>query len=39
MEQEQPKKSKKDIFIGTIIGVVLYKVVVDVIWPLISKYF
>jgi len=37
MEKEQPKKSKKNIFIGAIIGVILYKIVVDLIWPMISN--
>lgn len=36
MEKEQPKKNTKNLFIGAIIGVILYKIVVDLIWTMIS---
>ena len=37
MSKEQTKKTTKNVFILAIVGVVLYKVVVDLIWPLIAS--
>ena len=36
MSKEQTKKTTKNVFILTIVGVILYKIVVDLIWPLIA---
>ncbi len=35
MEKENKSLNTKSMFIGGIIGVILYKIVVDLIWPMI----
>lgn len=37
MKKEQQKIGAKSIFIGAIVGVILYKIVFDLILPLISS--
>ncbi len=36
MEKEQPKKSKGNFYVGLIVGVIVYGIVKELIWPMIS---
>ncbi len=37
MEKEQPKKSKVNFFLGIVAGFIIYGIIKEIIWPLISN--
>lgn len=37
MEKEQPKKSKGNFYVGLVVGIILYGIIKEFIWPLISN--
>ncbi len=36
MEKEQPKKSKRNFYLGILAGFIIYAIIKELIWPMIS---
>ncbi len=36
MDKEQPKKSKRNFYIGIVVGFIIYAIIKEFIWPMIS---
>jgi len=36
MESEQPKKSRRNFYIGIVVGIILWAIIDKFIWPMIS---